>query len=94
MILTMPKLKKRIALIIGINQYDSLPKLRNAVHDAEQMDIVLRELKFETMLTCDENRDTVRIYIEHFLDKLANEEYELAVMYFSGLTRKSPWIKL
>jgi hypothetical protein len=80
----MPKIKKRIALIIGINQYDNLSHLRNAVHDAEQMYSVLRELKFETDLSCDEDITIVRAHIENFYDKLANELYDLAVVYFAG----------
>ena len=57
MTLTAPALAaKRVALVIGNNDYKNVPKLQKAVNDARTMGDTLKQLGFTVMLAENQNR--------------------------------------
>ena len=48
--------EKRVALVIGNNDYSNVPKLRKAVNDARTMGDTLRQLGFSVMVAENQNR--------------------------------------
>lgn len=79
--------KKCIALLIGINDYQNtseFPKLVNAVRDVESLAQVLRELKFEVEVCCDEDDSSTDVYLGNFLERISNANADVAVFYFAG----------
>ncbi len=48
--------EKRVALVIGNNDYKFVPKLQKAVNDARAMGDVLKQLGFEVMVVENLNR--------------------------------------
>ena len=48
--------EKRVALVIGNNDYKNVPKLQKAVNDARSMGDALRQLGFEVMVAENQNR--------------------------------------
>ncbi|MBV8696459.1 MAG: caspase family protein [Bradyrhizobium sp.] len=48
--------EKRVALVIGNNDYKNVPKLQKAVNDARTMGDTLRQLGFEVMVAENQNR--------------------------------------
>lgn len=75
------------ALVIGINDYehtDVYPKLRSAVKDADDIARKLTELNFDVDCSLDDDKDTVQMYWCNFLEKIAKEKCEVAVVYFAG----------
>ena len=51
-----PAHAKRVALVIGNNDYKNVPKLQKAVNDARTMGDTLRQLGFEVMVAENQNR--------------------------------------
>ena len=74
--------QKRVALVVGNNAYESIPKLQTAVNDARAVGASLRELGFS--VTVAENRSR-RAMSEAFLafDK-AIEPGDTALFFFAG----------
>lgn len=74
--------EKRAALVIGINDYDDLPKLEKAVGDAEAMAVKLRQLGFETTEVLNADRRTLNQAISVFSASLGDGD--TAFVHFSG----------
>jgi uncharacterized caspase-like protein len=74
--------QKRVALLVGNNAYESIPKLQTAVNDARAVGTTLREIGFS--VTVAENRSR-RAMSETFLafDK-AIEPGDVALFFFAG----------
>src|SRR5262245_34086071 len=74
--------QKRVALLVGNNTYDSIPKLQTAVNDARAVGTTLREIGFS--VTVAENRSR-RAMSEALLafDK-AVEPGDIALFFFAG----------
>ena len=73
---------KRLALCIGNQEYEVLPKLNCAVADAVSMEEALKELGFDTMLGTDLNREDMADLIFEFQDKI--EGYDAVLVYYAG----------
>jgi len=56
MALATPAQAKRVALVIGNNDYKNVPKLQKAVNDARAMGDTLRQLGFDVMVAENQNR--------------------------------------
>src|SRR5215468_6658567 len=56
MALATPAHAKRVALVIGNNDYKNVPKLQKAVNDARTMGDTLRQLGFDVMVAENQNR--------------------------------------
>ncbi len=52
--------EKRVALVIGNNDYKNVPKLQKAVNDARTMGDTLRQLGFSVMVAENQTRHGVR----------------------------------
>lgn len=80
-------MKKCIALLIGINNYkftDYWSTLTNPVRDVEEIASVLRDLRFEVEVCCDEDDATTETYWGDFLQKISNNKPNVALFYFAG----------
>ncbi len=71
-----------IALVIGNDEYDHLPKLANPTHDARAVEDMLDSLGFETDLAQNRNARHMRRDIDGFVDDV--EGADVALLYYSG----------
>lgn len=79
--------KKRVALVIGVDEYSNLPagqQLKQAVNDAKKLRDALESLKdpFEVTLLTDANRKDCDAKVQLFLNQARNAE--CAMIYFAG----------
>lgn len=72
----------RMALVIGIDKYRSLPKLEKAVGDARAMTTTLESLGFAVTRVLNASRQDLNIAIDTFASKLKPDD--LAFIHFSG----------
>lgn len=73
---------RRMALLIGINEYEYIPKLEKAVGDVEAMGDKLRSLGFDVTSVVNPDRRTMNIEIGKFTAKLGPGD--TAFVHFSG----------
>jgi formylglycine-generating enzyme required for sulfatase activity len=74
---------KRVALVVGINKYDNLPRerqLAKAVNDARAMEAALKAVGFDVIKAEDVGRSTFHHSWQQLLDKVALGD-EVAVFY-------------
>jgi uncharacterized caspase-like protein len=75
--------EKRVALVIGISNYQRAPALSNPVHDAEAMGALFKKAGFDIV---EEKRDLgildLRREIRDFSDK--SRDADIAVVYYAG----------
>lgn len=74
--------ERRIALVIGNGQYDSLQSLGNPLNDADAMGQSLSALGFTVFLTTNLNQQKFRRAIRFFLSRA--EDADTALFYFAG----------
>jgi uncharacterized caspase-like protein len=74
----------RIALVVGISDYQSLPKLRNPVNDARLIAESLQAVGFDVRLLIEPDRRDFYKGIQSFVDVLSQSGDTTAVMYFAG----------
>ena len=77
-----PPGEKRVALVIGNNDYAHVEKLRNAVADAEAMKRELTALGFDVVYRKNANRDDMNEAIDEFLGKLSSDA--IGLMFYAG----------
>tara|TARA_B100001250_G_scaffold144171_1_gene123424 strand:+ start:29346 stop:30149 length:804 start_codon:yes stop_codon:yes gene_type:complete len=75
--------QKKIALVIGNNDYKYLNSLKNAINDAELIDSTLRDIGFKTILnrnvaSAQDFNNILRGFIKEA------EEYDIRLIYYSG----------
>ncbi|NOU47189.1 MAG: caspase family protein [Bacteroidales bacterium] len=73
---------KRIALIIGISDYQFASKLKNPINDAISMGNVLSKLGFETSILKNPTYKVFKLALNEFGKKL--NEYDSGLFYFAG----------
>ncbi len=75
--------EKRVALVIGISNYQRVPRLANPTHDAEAMGALFKQAGFDVV---DEERDLgiadLRRVIREFSEK--SRDADIAVVYYAG----------
>lgn len=74
--------KKRLALVIGNSTYEHAPELNNPRNDAKLISDRLKNLKFETMLGEDTDRDEISHLLSVFETKAKDTDVNL--FYFAG----------
>jgi len=74
--------EKRLALVIGNSNYDSITKLANPVNDAKLIAKTLDSLDFEVILATDLDEENFMIKIIEFRDKRKN--YDVGFVYYAG----------
>ncbi|CAI2716970.1 caspase family protein [Nitrospina watsonii] len=71
------------AIVIGINNYQKLPKLRTAIRDAQAVDQILREnYGFSTHLLIDPDRDQMLEAFDRIRRKVGEDDHLL--IYYAG----------
>jgi len=73
---------KRLALIIGVSDYQFASKLKNPINDANSMDNVLSKLGFETIVLKNPSYKDFKLALNDFGDNL--NEYDSGLFYFAG----------
>ena len=73
---------ERIALVIGISDYRSIPTLRNTVHDAEAISKTLRDIGFDVTMLTNATGKEIHDTLDNF--SFEAEASELALIYFAG----------
>jgi len=76
------KLEDRLALIVGISDYQYAPILSNPVNDAISMDLTLKSLGFETILATDLSQKELKEKIDDFGNQL--EHSDIGMFFFAG----------
>ena len=75
--------EKRVALVIGISNYQRVPRLSNPTRDADAMGALFKQAGFDVV---DEERDLgisdLRRVIREFADK--SRDADIAVVYYAG----------
>ena len=74
--------KKRLALVVGNSNYDSIAKLANPVNDAKLIAKTLDSLEFEVILATDLDEEGFMTKIIEFRDKRKN--YDVGFVYYAG----------
>lgn len=76
--------RKSYALVIGNDNYQSWPKLTNAVKDAEAVKEALEKLDFEVKLVSDLSRDRLVATLEEWFRFAGMEEDTRLLVWFAG----------
>lgn len=72
----------KIALVIGINDYDHFDKLDNCINDATDIQKFLEKVGFEVTLLQDPSKEELENAIEEYKAKIDNDT--IALFYYSG----------
>lgn len=79
---SLDKNQKRIALIIGCNEYQFDKNLKNPINDAYGINKELKKLGFNTLMLHNPNLQQLKKIIAEFKEQLKN--YDTALFYFAG----------
>jgi len=79
----MPVHKKQ-ALLVGISNYEYLPKLVHPAKDAEALTKALKKRGFKVNLCIDTGLVELEDEILKFMDEIKSKDCEVALVYFSG----------
>ena len=74
--------EKRIALVIGNNAYENVPKLEKAVNDAKAVAASLRSIGFEVLLATDVSRRDFARQLAEFNGRVQTND--LALFFYAG----------
>lgn len=74
--------EKRVALVVGNNAYESVPKLEKAVNDAKAVSSSLQALGFQVQLATDLGRRDFIRQLSAFMDRVGPGD--LALFYYAG----------
>ena len=77
-----PDNRRRLALVIGNDNYSSMPRLNNAVNDAKSMSEALRQANFEVMSYNNLDKRRMEEVLRNFTGKLGRDD--VGLFYFSG----------
>ena len=77
-----PDNRRRLALVIGNDNYNSMPRLNNAVNDAKSMTDALRQANFEVMSYNNLDKRRMQEALRSFTGKLGRDD--VGLFYFSG----------
>lgn len=76
--------ESRHALIIGINDYENLNKLNNAVRDAELIAGTLRQFGFDVTFVENPDKSGMQEHVAKYAEKLASKKAAASVFYYAG----------
>lgn len=74
--------EKRIALLIGISNYQFATSLRNPINDVEAIEKALKRIGFDIILLKDTTFKDLRLALNSFGTKL--NDYDVGLFYFAG----------
>jgi uncharacterized caspase-like protein len=73
---------KRLALVVGNDNYRSLPKLSNAVRDAQSIKRQLEDANFQVTLLTDATREQLDEGVNNFISRI--QPKDVVLFYYSG----------
>ncbi len=76
------KKEKRVALVIGNNNYKSLSPLKNPINDAKALKKILEKRGFEVMYESNIKKSNMRKVVKEFSEKLKNSG--VGLFFFAG----------
>ncbi len=79
---TSARADKRVALVIGNNDYQNVPQLVKAGNDARSVGRVLRELDFEVIESIDIARREMNFKLQSFVNRI--DEGDVAFIFYAG----------
>lgn len=74
--------EKRVALIMGANDYENIRPLKNAVNDAQAIEKALEKLGFDVIMETNRDLKRMRRALEDFKEDA--EGADVALVYFAG----------
>jgi uncharacterized caspase-like protein len=74
--------EKRVALVIGIGDYETARKLSNPVSDARAVETALKALGFKVVVETDRNSRRLSAALDEFAEE--NKGADLALVFFAG----------
>jgi Caspase domain len=74
--------ERRLALIIGNQDYTNIKKLANPVNDANAMKSALENLGFDVLLAKDMTKAQLQILVRTYCEKL--KSYDVGLVYYAG----------
>ena len=77
-----PDNRRRLALVIGNDNYSSMPRLSNAVNDSNSMNDALKQANFEVMHYKNLNMRGMVEALQNFTQKLGKDD--VGLFYFAG----------
>ena len=77
-----PDNRRRLALVIGNDNYSSMPRLSNAVNDSNSMNDALKQANFEVMHYKNLNKRSMEEALQNFTQKLGKDD--VGLFYFAG----------
>jgi hypothetical protein len=77
-----PDNRRRLALVIGNNNYSSMPVLNNAVNDAKSIGDALKQANFEVLSYTNLDKRRMEEALRNFTSKLGKDD--VGLFYFSG----------
>lgn len=76
------KNRRKLALVVGINEYDEFPSLRCSENDAKDMASALKRIGFEVTVKLGVNHKEMEHAIVDFKDSI--EKGDIVVLFFAG----------
>ena len=73
---------EKVALVIGISEYKSVPALKNTVNDANALSAVLDDIGFDVTTLINASGSDMRTALDTFA--FDSETADLALIYFAG----------
>jgi uncharacterized caspase-like protein len=73
---------RRVALVVGVSNYERVPILANPINDAQDMTAALKRLGFDVETVLDPNRATLEAAVRRYGDRSAG--VEASVFHYSG----------
>ena len=77
-----PDNRRRLALVIGNDNYSSMPVLNNAVNDSKSMSDALKQANFEVLYYKNINKRGMEEALQNFAQKLGKDD--VGMFYFAG----------
>jgi len=82
---------KKVALIIGISDYENYPKLSTPLNDVRDMNNALMDMGFKTLTLKNGSKSEFEQMIERFRKEASDAEIALIYSYLSTQLPKSPY---
>lgn len=75
---------RRMALLIGVQDYESVSKLKNIVNDIDTMEHRLKLLNFDIIKVVNPDLKAFKETVEKFKNKITNTAHDEILFYYSG----------
>jgi formylglycine-generating enzyme required for sulfatase activity/uncharacterized caspase-like protein len=74
--------EKRLALVIGNNEYTEISKLSNPINDASEIKKALKKCGFDVIEVLNADKKSIMAKVREFSEKL--KTYDVGMLYYSG----------